>query len=169
MELNNLFGLPAHPLLVHLPVVLVPMAGLLAILFVVRPAWLDRFGWWLVGLSTVGFVGAVLAAGSGESLESRVEQTPELERHAQLGEAARLGAFVFFVITVAVVGGRMWLRRRNKAAGNTPKSASQAVAIGTAVALTLGAAFATITVVRAGHQGAKVTWGDLPASSEDGK
>ena len=25
MEINNLFGLPAHPLLVHAPIVLVPL------------------------------------------------------------------------------------------------------------------------------------------------
>lgn len=49
MELENLFGLPAHPLLVHLPVVMVPIAATMALLMTIRPAWLDRFGWWLLG------------------------------------------------------------------------------------------------------------------------
>lgn len=31
MELDQLFGLPAHPLLVHLPVVIIPMTLLLAV------------------------------------------------------------------------------------------------------------------------------------------
>ena len=58
MEIDKLFGLPAHPLLVHVPVVLVPLAALMAIAFAIRPAWLDRFGWWLVAVSGVGAVGA---------------------------------------------------------------------------------------------------------------
>jgi hypothetical protein len=28
MELEELFGLPAHPLLVHMPVVIIPLAGM---------------------------------------------------------------------------------------------------------------------------------------------
>ena len=51
MELEKLFGLPAHPLLVHMPVVLIPLSGLIAIVFAFKTAWLDRFGWGLVVLS----------------------------------------------------------------------------------------------------------------------
>jgi len=48
VELEELFGLPAHPLLVHMPVVIIPLAGVIAVVFAFRPAWLDRFGWGLV-------------------------------------------------------------------------------------------------------------------------
>ena len=54
MEIETFFGLPAHPLMVHLPVVLIPLAGIIAIVFAFRPAWLDRFGWHLVVLSGLG-------------------------------------------------------------------------------------------------------------------
>ena len=37
MELEKLFGLPAHPLLVHIPVVLVPLAAIIAIIREARP------------------------------------------------------------------------------------------------------------------------------------
>ena len=87
MELEKLFGLPAHPLLVHIPVVLVPLAAIIAIVFAFKPAWLDRFGWGLVALSGVGALGAILAAGSGEGLEGLQNQaeTAAREDHFELG------------------------------------------------------------------------------------
>lgn len=42
MELNNLFGLPAHPLLVHLPVVMVPLAAIGALVLAIRPRFWSR-------------------------------------------------------------------------------------------------------------------------------
>ncbi|MFM8563109.1 MAG: hypothetical protein ACKOCE_04345 [Acidimicrobiia bacterium] len=60
--MNNFFGLPTHPLLVHLPVVMV-----------------------------------LLAAGSGEELEHKVERSQTLEHHARLGETARLKSVILFV------------------------------------------------------------------------
>ncbi|MFZ2441786.1 MAG: DUF2231 domain-containing protein, partial [Ilumatobacteraceae bacterium] len=98
MELEKLFGLPAHPLLVHIPVVLVPLAAIIAIVFAFKPAWLDRFGWGLVALSGVGALGAILAAGSGEGLEGLQNQaeTAAREDHFELGETARTVAIIFF-------------------------------------------------------------------------
>ena len=37
-------GLPAHPLFVHVPVVLIPTTIVAAIVFVVKPQWLTRYG-----------------------------------------------------------------------------------------------------------------------------
>jgi hypothetical protein len=37
-------GLPAHPLFVHAPVVLIPITIVAAIVFVIKPAWLSRYG-----------------------------------------------------------------------------------------------------------------------------
>jgi uncharacterized membrane protein len=72
MEINNLFGLPAHPLLVHLPVVMVPMAALGAIILAIFPKFFTRYGWWVTGIAFIGAVGAILAAGSGEALEQKL-------------------------------------------------------------------------------------------------
>ena len=44
MEINNLFGLPAHPLLVHAPIVLVPLCLVAAIFMAAKPEWRRRFG-----------------------------------------------------------------------------------------------------------------------------
>ena len=38
VEIHSAFGLPAHPLLIHVPVVFVPILGLAALAVIVRPA-----------------------------------------------------------------------------------------------------------------------------------
>ncbi len=160
MELETLFGLPAHPLLVHLPVVLIPLAGVIAVVLAFRPAWLDRLGWWLVGITGLGMVGAILAAGSGEGLEElqREGETAAREDHFELGELARTLSIVFFLVVLAVVALR-WYAKRNGADGGVWAFARSKVgAIVAAVVLVLSAGGATWTMAAAGHQGAKLAW-----------
>lgn len=166
MELDKLFGLPAHPLLVHIPVVLVPLAALIAVVFAFRPAWLDRFGWGLVALSGVGALGAILAAASGEGLEGlqNEAETAARENHFEMGETARLMSIIFFAVVTAVVVLR-YLARRRAASGSESTGVwgfigSKGGAIAIAVVLVLSASAATYTVATAGHQGAKISWED---------
>jgi len=164
MELDKLFGLPAHPLLVHIPVVLVPMAAIIAVVFTFKPAWLDRFGWALVALSGIGAVGAILAAASGEGLSGlqNKAETAARENHFELGETARTMAVVFFGVVTLVVVLRYLARRRavdGKESGGVWRFiASKGGAIGVAVVLVLSASAATYTISKAGHQGAKISW-----------
>ncbi len=48
MEISNLFGLPAHPLIVHAVVVLVPLVALGAVGVVLWRGLRDRVGWLVV-------------------------------------------------------------------------------------------------------------------------
>ena len=167
LELENLFGLPAHPLLVHLPVVMVPIAAAMAIAMTIRPAWLDRFGWWLVGTSGLGFVGAILAAGSGEALEERVRESEILEHHTELGETARLVAGILFVIALLVVGTRHWMRKNaDESNGVTNFMKSKVGVAVVSAALVVSAGAAAYTMVDAGHQGAKASWHDVTTGEE---
>ena len=167
MEFDKLFGLPAHPLLVHIPVVLVPVAAIVAVVFALKPAWLDRFGWGLGALSGVGALGAILAAASGQGLEGlqNEAETVAREDHFELGETARLMAIIFFLVVTAVVLLRYVARRRatngKEPAGMWRFIASKGGAIGIAVVLVLSASAATYTISKAGHQGAKISWGDV--------
>ncbi len=160
MELERLFGLPAHPLLVHLPVVLIPLAGLIAIVFAFKPAWLDRFGWWLVGLTGVGMIGAILAAGSGEGLETLQgeAETAAREDHFELGELARTLSIVFFIVVLAVVALRWYSKKKAANGGVWGFAGSKLGAIVAAVVLVVSAGAATWTMAQAGHQGAKLAW-----------
>lgn len=167
MEFKTLFGLPAHPLLVHIPVVLVPLAAMIAVVFAFRPVWLDRFGWGLVALSGVGALGAILAADSGEALvelQNKAE-TAARENHFELGDTARLMAIIFFCVVTSVVVLRYLARRRaaggKESAGAWRFIASKGGAIGVAVVLVLSAFAAMYTIIQAGHQGATITWEDV--------
>ena len=51
MDIETIFGLPAHPLLVHIPVVLIPLCAAGAVWIVVWPSWRPRIGWIVVALS----------------------------------------------------------------------------------------------------------------------
>jgi uncharacterized membrane protein len=167
MELENLFGLPAHPLLVHVPVVLVPIAAVMAIALAIRPKWLDRFGWWLVGTSGVGFLGAILAAGSGESLEEKVRESDILEHHTQLGETARLVAGILFVVALLIVGVHKWMQKNpTKSNGATNFMKSQVGVVVASAVLVISAGAAAYTMVDAGHQGAKASWHDVTTGEE---
>jgi hypothetical protein len=61
-------GLPAHPLFVHVPVILIPAAVIAALVFMARPDWLGRYG---IALCLVAILNAlrvvlvVLAIGAG--------------------------------------------------------------------------------------------------------
>src|SRR4051794_9915389 len=52
LALDSLFGLPAHPLLVHIPVVLIPLGALGAVLML-WPRLRHALGWWVCGIVVV--------------------------------------------------------------------------------------------------------------------
>ncbi len=167
MELEKLFGLPAHPLLVHLPVVLIPLSGIIAIVFAFKSAWLDRYGWHLVVLSFVGAIGGVFAAGSGEGLEAIQRRAGETasaaaEDHFELGETARNMGLLFFLIVFAVVAVRWYARKQAAKDGGAEsvwsKVNTKGAAIAMAALLVLSAGAATYSISKAGHQGAKLVW-----------
>ena len=111
MEINELFDLPAHPLLVHIPVVLVPAALLAALVAlwprVRRPAALTA-----AALAVVGGIGVFLATGSGEELEHRVRETDQVEEHTEQGEEAELPAIAFGIVALAAAATVEIVRRR---------------------------------------------------------
>lgn len=173
MELEKLFGLPAHPLLVHMPVVLIPLSGIIAIVFAFKTAWLDRYGWGLVVLSGVGALGGILAAGSGEGLESLQRAAGEspsaaAEDHFELGETARTLGIIFFIVVLAVVLVRWYARKQGGTEGIWAKLNSKAAAVVMAVALVVSAGAATYAISTAGHQGAKLVWEDEGKPEGDG-
>jgi hypothetical protein len=99
IELDELFGLPAHPLLVHVPIVLIPLALVTALLAlwpaVRRPALIAT-----AALAVIGAIGAVLAVGAGEKLRDRVRETERVEEHAERGEQVELPSIAFGVVAL---------------------------------------------------------------------
>lgn len=147
---DTLAGLPIHPMVVHLAVVLVPLSalGLLAILAL--RSWRERFGLLvLVGLA-VGAGAAFVAKESGEALAKRVGEPADHARWGDILPAVAVGLFVVAAVWYFVQ------RRADKAV--PPRRTTFGLVFGLISAL---AALATIALtVLVGHSGAAAVWAD---------
>lgn len=187
MQINDIGGLPAHPLIVHLPVVLVPLATVGAVLMLVRPSWRRMFEIPTAVLAVIAAIATQLAIESGESLEHLVGESELVETHSQIAEQARPLIFLFAAVMVAVAVWDVVQRRRAKSSTSAPSAPDEGAAdtgpqtgtttvatrpavavrsraatvaiVLTAVGLLLGVG-STVQVYRTGHSGAKATWHD---------
>ena len=143
-------GLPAHPLLVHAVVVLLPLAALGALVLSVRPSWSRPYGPLVAAAALGGAVAATLAKFAGDQLAAAIEITPGfqpvIDEHGRLGLYAVVAAWPFALLTVlaAVLG------RRPRPAGR----------IAGMLAALSGVA-AVVTTVVAGHSGSAAVWGSV--------
>lgn len=156
--LDTIFGLPVHILVIHVVVVVGPLAAVAAIAYALRPAWRRPLRWPLVvtAVTTAGF--GMVAAGSGEELQRRVSRAGAdaatmslVSEHAEAGEVTQVLGVVFAVAVGAAVfallpstGGPRW--------GHERLGALWAVGL---VVLSL-ALLGSITVT--GHSGATAAW-----------
>ena len=153
MALESFFNLPAHPLLVHVPVVFIPIAAIGAVAIALRPRWRRTYGPLVVIFAAIGMVGAQLAIMSGEALqEARHVRT--LGDHGDYGELARTASIILFGLVVALYAIDRW--RSHPSMRRVPAWATVVVAILTVA----GAAGALTSTALAGHSGAKVVWRD---------
>jgi hypothetical protein len=158
----EVLGLPAHPLIVHVPVIIVPLAALL----VVATGWRRDLRRWfmvpLVLLAVAGGIGSVLAANTGEDLEEGIEdgineaEEERIEEHEEAGDLARNGALAFMVVAigagaVAYAGDE----RRGLPSWSPPVAYAVAAVVGI---LAVGA------MINAGHSGAEAAWKERVAA-----
>jgi hypothetical protein len=167
--MDEILGLPAHPLLVHGAVVLMPLAAAGVALIAFWPAARFRLGYAVLAIAAAGAMTAILAQQSGEFLEERVDETELIEEHTELGETGTNAGIAVLVAAVAVVGTDVALRRRasQRTDGTTPSAPSRApsIVVG-AVALVLATGGA-IQVGRIGHSGAKAVWNATTGEVDD--
>jgi len=166
MEITSIFGIPAHPLFVHVPVVLVPLSlcGAIAML---SPSLRAKFGWVTVMVSLVALVFAVLATGSGEALGEYTKETKALEYHTSIGENLRVWVFLLFVFVLAAMLAKycfrinFWVKKYNTA-GESSRLVSavvvKRVSLAMCVLAIITGVVATYWVYEIGHSGAKATW-----------
>jgi uncharacterized membrane protein len=153
VEIHRAFGLPAHPLLLHVPVILVPLAGLGALALVLRPRWIERHGPMVGIVAVVATAATILTVGAGEAFRSdrggggAPGEAQRLSDHAQAGETLRILIVLF---TLALLG---WLFLHRRRPGG-PAAVALRVAV---AALAVASIF---FVIRTGHLGAKLTWGE---------
>ena len=150
-------GLPAHVLLVHIVIVMVPLAALLAVLSAVWPAARLRLGVLtpLAALVAVAFV--PVTTNAGEWLQEHVDNTELVRRHAELGDGLLIWAGLLFVFAAA-----LWLIDVAPARGwSVPATLmSRTTRIALSAVLSAVAVVAVVQVYRIGDSGAKAAWQD---------
>ena len=164
--LTQISGLPAHVLLVHAVVVLVPITVLLLMATVLWRGAHPRLGVAtpLVALLTLLFV--PLTTSAGEWLRARVPDTPLVARHAEMGDGLLPWVAGMFVLASAVWFvrwrmDRMHIEPSRGRFGSTDallarNATATRVVLGVlAVAVSLGS---LVTVVRVGDSGARAAW-----------
>ncbi|MDO8363176.1 MAG: hypothetical protein Q7V88_09790 [Actinomycetota bacterium] len=161
--LESLGGITAHPLLVHVPVVIVPLAAIGALLLVVRPRWLQAHGLVVTVLAGVGFLGSVLAASSGEDLEeTRIEAgetiSATLRDHAEMGDSVKLFAGLFFLLMLGWLLFSRWQARVGAEKATAVVRKPRLVGVVLASLVVLSGVVATVSVTLTGHSGAESVW-----------
>jgi hypothetical protein len=100
---DRVLGLPAHPLLVHAAVVLVPLLALGGIVYAVAP-FARRHLRWVVGLLAFAAVGAVVAAKLSGDQFSKNQNFSGQEIQSQIGSHSTFGdRAMWFTIGLGVV------------------------------------------------------------------
>lgn len=170
-------GIPAHPLVVHAVVVLLPLAALGGLAIAVLPSWRRRFGLALLVLAAVGIGSVPVATRTGGQLkEATSVQGEVIDRHQDLGESVLLYGLAFGVaMLLLVIAGRLADRERT-AAGAAGTDAQieasdqtsgaparvtrtwQRIAVVASVLVVVTSVAVTVQVVRTGHSGSASHW-----------
>ncbi|MGA9874438.1 MAG: DUF2231 domain-containing protein [Solirubrobacteraceae bacterium] len=167
-------GLPAHPLFVHVPVVLIPTTVLAAVVFMVKPQWLSRYGIALVVVSIVAMSSIFLTMQAGAALRAELNLQGEaaklISEHSQ---AAHILAYVYVLFTAALIV----TFAAQRISGGMPTGlgivdgllSSRSVFVTLRVVLALISIGAGYMVFRTGDLGAKAVWqGRLQAAHHHG-
>ena len=151
--MNIVNGLPAHAILLHLVVVLVPLTALLEIVCGLWPA--ARRGqllWLTLVLAVVTMVLTPVTINAGEWLyDLRKKPSPILQEHAERGSTMVYFAAALLVVALGLVLVRLLERRSEK------RRTVTRVIVGIIVlAVSISS---TIQVYRTGDAGAQSVWG----------
>lgn len=156
--MTTLNGLPAHVLLVHAIVVLLPLSALLLVLSALWPAARGKLAGPNAILSVIVVILVPITTDAGEWLERRVASTPLVRDHTELGDTA-----LWVALPVAVLALLVWWRRRESlrtpASGRTFLApASTPVTVVLSVLAVVAAGAAVYDIYRIGDSGAQASW-----------
>jgi hypothetical protein len=168
--MSTINGLPAHVLLVHAVVVLIPLSAVLVVVVAVSRRARQRFDVLAAVLAVLALVSVPLTTDAGEWLEHRIPRTPLVRAHTELGDYMLPWAIALAVVSVLVVVHQRWWSRRAASAepanveirgagGHRPTSRGERTA---GIVLALVAAVVAVgsvtTVYRIGDSGARAAW-----------
>ena len=174
--MTTIAGLPAHVLLVHVVVVLVPLTALVTVLVTVWPAARARLAVASAVLAVVALVSVPLATNAGEWLEHELPRTDLIRTHTQLGDTLLPWAIGLTVIALAVAAREIAAAR---AAARQPVGAGapaerleparwggRNVTIALAVLAVIAAVGSVVMTYRIGDSGAQAVWQGVPLTPQ---
>ncbi|MEV0841985.1 DUF2231 domain-containing protein [Actinocatenispora sera] len=154
---GEIAGLPAHVLLIHIVVVLVPLVALAAVLCAAWPTLRRRVGVLLPILALVTLMAVPLTTQAGEWLERRVPPTAALRAHTRLGDGLLPWVGGLFLVCAAI-----WLVHRIPAsplADGSVNAGGGTVLRVVLIVLTVVLAAGSVTqTYRIGDSGARAAW-----------
>jgi hypothetical protein len=160
-------GLPAHVLLVHIVVVLVPLTALALVTGALWPRAARHLGVLLPLLALVALISVPLTSHAGEWLERHVDDDALVRRHTELGDGLLPWALGLFVLAAVV----WWAARRTPAQagqGGGSRWSALPVRIVVGVLSVAVAVGAVVDVYRIGDSGAKAAWHDAYSKTAHG-
>lgn len=155
--MSTFHGMPTHILLNHFIIVLAPLTALLAILAAVWPAARRRLVWLVLTLSIVTVVLTPLTVRAGSWLADRVDLSPAVSAHLDLGDTTIYCSAALLVVAVllATVHTR---QQRGHLMAPVAQGLIAVLVIVTCIAVLL-------QVYRIGESGARAAWGDFAATA----
>jgi hypothetical protein len=154
-------GLPAHILLVHVVIVLVPLAALLLVASAIWPAARAKLGFLTPAVALVALIFVPITTNAGHWLRNHLpgaRTSPAITKHANLG-----GTLLPWVIGIFVVAAAVWVlgrwygltwRAAPDAARALPVGVAAVVAVA-AIAVSVGA---VVQLYRIGDSGSRAEW-----------
>jgi len=155
----TLDGLPAHPLLVHLTVVAIPLAAILGIIAVLWPRARAWMGLLPAGVALVAVVMTPITTSAGEALiATKHHINPALAKHEHLG-----GQMIYWVAPLFVAIVLFWALTTNlelivRYRNPVPPVPVRLATYFFGVAIIVTAIGSIIWVYRIGHLGAESVW-----------
>lgn len=159
--LNTIFGIPAHPLLVHAAVVFIPLLVLGAIAYAALPGLHSRFTWAAAALAVIAPVSALLAKFSGENLRNQRfagQNIPLLLQHNAYANDTVLWTVGLGILTLLLIAYVVTGRRRGTGRYGKGQRGGLEYAAATVIMVVVGG-FTAYYVFRTGDTGAHMVWG----------
>jgi hypothetical protein len=160
----KLNGLPAHVLLIHVVIVLLPLAALMLVASATWPAARAKLGFLTPAVALVALIFVPITTNAGKWLRDHLQgnlgnTNPSIIRHTHLGGHLWPWALALFVVAAAVWWlGRSfelsWRPTEATARKALPVWATAAVAV-VAIVVSVGA---VVELYRIGDSGAKAVW-----------
>jgi hypothetical protein len=171
---ETVFGIPAHPLIVHAAVVFVPLQILTAFAYAFVPFVRRSIVWLVIGLAVVGPVSVFLAKESGDAFKERLIRNgtagpallDQINAHNSYASTTVFASFALAALMVLLVLVQMWRSRpttsaeEDKTDKRPAKSPIVVAAVLTVAVLAVGATTGYY-IFKTGDTGAHMVWSSL--------